>query len=70
VNEAAYGGDSLFGIGWHPPVRMPAMRRMSAIHSGGNAIWNRSKKIKHQMSVVHCGNGADATPYLVDYSTF
>jgi hypothetical protein len=23
VNEAAYGGNSLFGNGWHPPVRMP-----------------------------------------------
>jgi hypothetical protein len=28
------------------------------------------EKIKHQMSVVHCGNSADATPYLADYSAF
>jgi hypothetical protein len=44
VHDAAYGGNSLFGIGWHPPVRCQSVCRMIAICSGGNPIWNRSRK--------------------------
>src|ERR1700722_12889544 len=46
VHDAAYGGNSLFGIGWHPPVRCQSVARMIVICSRGNVIWNCSKEIK------------------------
>src|ERR1700722_12117710 len=46
VHDAAYGGNSLFGIGWHPPVRCQSVTRMIVICSRGNVIWNCSKEIK------------------------
>jgi hypothetical protein len=45
VLEAAYGGISLLGIGWHPPARCQSARRMIPNFPGGNPIWNRSKRI-------------------------
>jgi hypothetical protein len=37
VDEAAYGGNSLLGIGWHPPGRCQLARRMMPFPSRGNA---------------------------------
>src|SRR6185436_14707353 len=46
VLEAAYGGNSLLGIGRHPPGRCQLARRMIPNFPGGNPIWNRSKGLK------------------------
>jgi len=47
--KAAYGDNSLICIGWHPTgADGQSAGRMIAILSGGNAIWNWSKKNKVQ----------------------
>ena len=48
VYEAAYGGNSLLGIGRHPPGRCQLARRMIPIRFRGNAIWNCSKRINFE----------------------
>jgi hypothetical protein len=56
VDDAAYGGNSLLGIGLAPTGSMPtSAARMIAFQAGGNPNWNRSKRIC-EFRVVHCGN--------------
>src|SRR5258705_1619070 len=43
VYEAAYGGISLLGLGWHPPGKCQLACRMIPNFPGGNAIWNEYK---------------------------